>query len=170
MHINCVQFNFTQSKNNMESLQLKDQLCFPIYALSRLITTLYRPHLEKLGVTYPQYLVMLVLWENEEMCVRDIGEMLWLDSGTLTPLLKRMEENGLIKRCRSTKDERHMLIHLSDQGRKMKEEAWIIPHTLKAELEMEQNELSELQKEFYKLLSIVTTKCKNKCKDKSESK
>lgn len=144
----------------MESLQLRDQLCFPIYALSRLITTLYRPHLEKLGLTYPQYLVLLVLWENEEICVRDIGELLWLDSGTLTPLLKRMEENGFIKRCRSTQDERHMLICLSEQGREIKEKAKVIPHTLKTQLGIEEVELSVFKKEFYELLLIVAAKCK----------
>ena len=154
----------------MESLQLKNQLCFPIYALSRLITTLYRPHLEKLGLTYPQYLVLLVLWENEEICVRDIGELLWLDSGTLTPLLKRMEENGFIKRFRSTQDERHMLIRLSEQGNKMKEKARIIPQTLKTELKIEEEELYAHQKEFCKLLSIVSAKSKNRSKKTRESK
>jgi|GEM_PF-5403 len=152
----------------MDSLKLTDQLCFPIYALSRQITTLYRPYLDKLGITYPQYLVMLVLWEYEEICVKNIGKLLWLDSGTLTPLLKRMEENGLIMRCRSKQDERHMFIYLSEEGRKMKENAYIIHRILKKELCMKEKEFLEYQKQFYKLLTIVTNKCK--CKNKEELK
>ncbi len=89
-----------------EYLRLDNQLCFPLYALSRQITNIYRPMLEKLGLTYPQYLVMMVLWEEKTASVKSLGERLWLDSGTLTPLLKRMEASGLIRRERSSDDER----------------------------------------------------------------
>jgi MarR family transcriptional regulator, organic hydroperoxide resistance regulator len=90
----------------MEKLSLKNQMCFKFYALSRHITSVYKPLLDELGITYPQYLVMLVLWERECISVKDIGQHLMLDSGTLTPLLKRLEQKGLLTRKRSAGDER----------------------------------------------------------------
>ena len=85
-----------------DSLKLNNQLCFPIYALSRQVTAIYRPYLDKIGLTYPQYLVIMVLWEYKTVTVKQLGELLWLDSGTLTPLLKRMEANGFLIRKRSS--------------------------------------------------------------------
>src|ERR1700712_2950320 len=100
----------------MDQLHLENQLCFPLYALSRQMTALYRPYLEKLDLTYPQYLVMLLLWEHEKLSVKEIGCELWLDSGTLTPLLKRMEETGLVDRLRCTEDERIVHVRLTREG------------------------------------------------------
>ncbi|MES2874523.1 MAG: MarR family transcriptional regulator [Daejeonella sp.] len=110
-----------------EILKLENQLCFHIYALSRKITSMYQPFLANLGITYPQYLVMLVLWEKESVNVKELGDCLLLDSGTLTPLLKRLEKNKLITRTRSDKDERIVIISLTQQGKKMEEQAANIP-------------------------------------------
>lgn len=113
-----------------ESLYLENQLCFPLYAASRMTIKLYGPLLKKLNITYPQYLVLLVLWKNGEQNVQQIGSQLFLESNTLTPLLKRMEEKRLIKRKRSDVDERNVVISLSDKGVKLKEEALCIPAQL----------------------------------------
>jgi len=115
---------------NEEMLKLDNQLCFAVYATSRAITKMYRPLLEKLNLTYPQYLVLLVLWETDGISVKSLGKRLYLDSGTLTPLLKRMEKNGLLLRERSSDDERVVMVNLSDQGKEMKEEACEVPKAL----------------------------------------
>ena len=120
------------SKNQ---LCLDEQLCFPIYAASNLIVKAYRPFLTPLGLTYPQYLVMLVLWEKECVSVGDLGQILHLDSGTLTPLLKRMETSGLINRSRDPNDERRVLISLKDKGRDLSAEAEKIPKELTKNIE-----------------------------------
>ncbi len=113
-----------------DSLHLKNQLCFPLYAASRMTTKLYAPLLDKLNITYPQYLVLLVLWEKGKQTVREIGNQLFLESNTLTPLLKRMEEKGLIERKRSLRDERNVLVALKEKGIALKEEALCIPAQL----------------------------------------
>lgn len=116
----------------MESPQLllRNQLCFTIYSASRLITKAYKPYLNKLGVTYPQYLVLLVLWENDRLTVNQIAEKLLLNTNTLSPLLKRMEKMELVQRNRSTKDERIVLIQLTDKGKQLKIQAMPIPEEL----------------------------------------
>ncbi|WP_059387987.1 MarR family winged helix-turn-helix transcriptional regulator, partial [Arthrobacter sp. Hiyo1] len=100
-----------------EAPRLDRQVCFALYSASKAATAVYRPVLDELGLTYPQYLVMLVLWENEPRSVRELGTELGLDSGTLSPLLKRLEAMGLVERRRSVEDERRVEIHLSDAGR-----------------------------------------------------
>lgn len=115
---------------NDELLKLDNQLCFALYACSRSLTRLYRPLLNKLGVTYPQYLVLMVLWENRQQAVSELGEKLLLDSGTLTPLLKRMEINGLVERTRSRQDERKVFIKISKKGEALKEQALAIPEQM----------------------------------------
>lgn len=136
-------------------LKLENQLCFPVYALSRQITNLYRPYLEEFGLTYPQYLVLLVLWENETVTVKRLGELLWLDSGTLTPLLKRMETNGLVERKRSSKDERIVDVLLTDKGKKLEAQAEKIPLAIKKELKMSDEQLIKLRKKINKILNIA---------------
>jgi DNA-binding MarR family transcriptional regulator len=108
-------------------LQLDNQLCFPLYAASRMVTKLYQPLLEKLGITYPQYLILLVLWENDELSVNEIGKKLMLETNTLTPLLKRMEVKGIVKRTRSKSDERRVIVKLTDKGNALKQSALCIP-------------------------------------------
>ena len=108
-------------------LALDNQFCFALYSASHAMTKTYKPMLDRLGLTYPQYLVMLVLWEQDAILVKDIGARLFLDSGTLTPLLKRLEANGLVSRNRDPHDERQVRIVLSAQGRSLRTEAQAIP-------------------------------------------
>jgi DNA-binding MarR family transcriptional regulator len=113
-----------------DMLALENQFCFALYSASHAVTKTYKPLLDRLGLTYPQYLVMLVLWEQDGILVKDIGARLFLDSGTLTPLLKRLEANGLVERNRDPQDERQVRISLSLQGRALRAEAMAIPEQL----------------------------------------
>lgn len=110
-----------------EILKLENQICFPLYAASRLVTKLYQPILSQWDITYPQYLVFLLLWERDKRTVTDIGECLLLESSTLTPLLKRLETKGYLSRSRSAADERNVLIELTEKGKALQEEARQIP-------------------------------------------
>ena len=139
------------SKNQ---LCLDEQLCFPIYAASNLIVKAYRPFLTPLGLTYPQYLVMLVLWEKECVSVGDLGQILHLDSGTLTPLLKRMETSGLINRSRDPNDERRVFISLKDKGRDLSAEAEKIPKELTKNIEFDS--LNQLRDELKVLVNLLS--------------
>ena len=113
------------------ALLLDQQLCFALYSSSLLLTKLYKPHLDRLGLTYPQYLVMLVLWEHDDQVVHEVGDRLGLDSGTLTPLLKRMEAHGLIQRQRDADDERRVRVRLTDEGRQLKIQARAVPQAMR---------------------------------------
>ncbi|MFO7570823.1 MAG: MarR family transcriptional regulator [Smithellaceae bacterium] len=116
--------------NEDEFLKLDNQLCFVLYAASRVLTKLYGPFLAKLDITYPQYLVMLVLWEHDALLVTDICKRLYLDTGTLTPLLKRLEAAGLISRNRLTEDERKVMVSLTAKGKALKKKAQRVPEEL----------------------------------------
>ena len=125
-----------------EQLKLENQLCFPVYAASRLITREYQPLLEKMEITYPQYLVLLILWEEDNVPVNDIAKKLILNTNTITPLLKRMEQQDLLKRKRSEEDERKVIVQLTKQGAQLKQQASLIPEKLakrllKSELQVE---------------------------------
>lgn len=113
-----------------DPLLLDRQVCFPLYAATNLLNRLYGPVLKPLGLTYPQYLVMLVLWEEEPQTVGALGARLYLDSGTLTPLLKRMEQAGLVSRTRDAEDERRVLIGLTERGRALRADALRVPETI----------------------------------------
>lgn len=115
---------------NCKLLRLDNQLCFPLYAASREVIKLYKPYLDELDLTYTQYIAMLLLWEHETMTVKEIGDHLFLDSGTLTPLLKKLETKGVINRTRSTKDERNLNVSLTDEGRALQDKAAGIPMEL----------------------------------------
>jgi len=144
-----------------DQLKLSNQLCFPIYAASRLITREYQPHLEKLGVTYPQYLVLLVLWETNGITVNDISVKLILNTNTLTPLLKRMEVLGLISRTRSDSDERKVMINLTKKGQEMRVIASSIPQELVNGLQKSSlsiNELIELRDNLNELVDFLKQK------------
>lgn len=129
-----------------EYLKLDNQLCFPLYATSRMITRMYQPLLDKLGLTYPQYIVMLVLWEAGSLSVKKIGERVQLNTNTLTPLLKRMEELKYITRVRSIEDERKVLVDLTNTGRDMKVKALEIPNQLIASLNYPAEKAIELKR------------------------
>lgn len=113
-----------------EQLKLKNQLCFPVYAASRLIIREYQPFLDKLGITYPQYLALMILWETDEITVNEIAKKLILNTNTVTPLLKRMESIDIITRERSSSDERKVVIRLTEKGKEMREAAAVIPQQL----------------------------------------
>ncbi|MCC5801996.1 MarR family transcriptional regulator [Rossellomorea vietnamensis] len=143
-----------------DPLLLENQICFKIYTAEREITKLYRSLLEEIGVTYPQYLALLVLWEEKTISVKELGRKLFLDSGTLTPMLKRMEANGLVERKRSSEDERSVIISLTDKGLEMKEKAECIPTRLLDRLEMDGDELSKLDQ----TLTTILNKLQNEVK------
>jgi DNA-binding MarR family transcriptional regulator len=132
-------------------LLLGNQLCFAVYSAAHAFNRFYKPLLDRLGLTYPQYLVMLVLWERDGVPVKDIGERLFLDSGTLTPLLKRLEAAHLVKRTRSTEDERQVLIALTSQGQALKEKARGVPQSILEASECSVAELVALKSEIVAL-------------------
>lgn len=132
--------------------QLDNQLCFPLYALSRMITKAYQPLLQELDLTYPQYLVFLLLWEHQELTVKELGEKLLLDSGTLTPLLKRLEQKQWISRRRDPRDERSVIIGLLPAGRELQQRACSIPESVFAQLNMSQQEFETLRTQLKHLL------------------
>jgi DNA-binding MarR family transcriptional regulator len=127
-------------------LKLENQVCFPIYAASRLVTRLYQPYFDKLDITYPQYLVFLLLWEKDNRNVSDISHCLYLESSTLTPLLKRMEAKGYIKRNRSVEDERSVFIQLTPKGKKLEEKASTIPMQIVGKMQTEEISVEEILK------------------------
>jgi len=132
-------------------LQLDNQLCFAVYSASLAMTKLYKPLLDKLKLTYPQYLVLLALWETDGLMVSQLGERLSLDSGTLTPLLKRLEQNGLVSRLRDVADERRVHIHLTAAGRRLKGRAAAIPGCLMAATQCSVPELIALTQQIQTL-------------------
>lgn len=136
-----------------DKLKLKSQVCFPVYALAREIISHYRPLLEELELTYPQYLVMLVLWEEGEQTVNQLGAKLKLDSGTLTPLLKRLEQKGFVARTRSSSDERVVHVSLLEKGEKLKTKASCIPERLKDSLNISMEDLATLKHIVDKILN-----------------
>lgn len=136
-----------------DPLILKNQLCFPVYALAKEVVNHYRPLLDTLDITYPQYLVLMVLWNEEEQTVGQLGEKLFLDSGTLTPLLKRMEQKDMVRRSRSSEDERVVKLSLTEKGRMMKENAKDIPDRLIESMKISADELLELKNIITKILN-----------------
>ncbi len=132
-------------------LKLENQICFAVYSTAHAFNRIYKPLLEKLGLTYPQYLVMLVLWERDDVPVKTIGERLFLDSGTLTPLLKRLEAAGLIRRTRSAKDERQVLIALTPEGYELRDKAKTVPQGVLAASACSVEELLSMKNELVAL-------------------
>ena len=141
-----------------EQLKLENQICFPVYAASRLITREYQPYLDELGITYPQYLVLMVLWEHDPMPVNDIARKLILNTNTITPLLKRMQSQGIIERNRSVEDERKVIVSLTQKGKELKEKAAVIPQQLVDNLlhgPIKTEQLLELKKQLYALIDLL---------------
>jgi DNA-binding MarR family transcriptional regulator len=141
-----------------EWLKLDNQVCFLLYGASRAVTQLYQPLLEPLGLTYPQYLVLLVLWEEDGASVRRLCERLYLDSGTLTPLLTRLESAGLVRRSRSAADARVVDIHLTAAGKKLKRSARSVPEALLCRLGMPLGELARVRGELKRLFDLTKEK------------
>ena len=141
-----------------EALLLDNQICFLLYGASRAVTALYQPLLEPLGVTYPQYLVLLVLWETDGASVRTLSERLYLDSGTLTPLLTRLETAGLVRRVRSRDDARVVDVHLTAAGKKLKRAARAVPEALVCRLGLPVRELVRIRGELHRLFELTKEK------------
>ena len=140
---------------NLQQLKLENQICFPVYALSREIVSRYRPLLDQLDITYPQYLVLLILWEHQEQSVSQLGEKLYLDSGTLTPLLKRLEQKKLVTRSRSKEDERIVKIKLTSEGQSLQKKAASIPKQLFEDMKVPEEELKQLKTTIEKILTTL---------------
>ncbi|BBX84115.1 putative transcriptional regulator, MarR family protein [Mycolicibacterium aubagnense] len=140
----------------VDALTLDRQLCFALYSASRAMTAAYRPILSELNLTYPQYLVLLVLWEEDRVTVGRLGERLQLDSGTLSPLLKRLEANGFIRRERSQQDERQVEVTLTSAGRKLEAKAQCIPEKLGAQTGITEREAADLRDAIRRLTDALT--------------
>ena len=141
------------NESQYDSLKLRCQLCFPLYAASREMIKRYRPHLDKLGLTYTQYIVMMVFWEEKKLNVKQLGERLYLDSGTLTPVLKTLESKGYLCRRRSTEDERVLTVEITPAGEALKDEALIIPQEMTKHVALTREEIKTLYHLIYKLLN-----------------
>lgn len=141
------------SNNEYDCLKLENQLCFPLYACSKEVIRRYKPYLDKLDLTYTQYIAMMVMWEKKEVTVKELGECLYLDSGTLTPLLKKLEEKKYVARKRSKKDERNLIVSITQEGENLKKKAVQIPASLSACVNVEPQEAQQLYQLLYKLLA-----------------
>ena len=137
-----------------EALKLDNQLCFPLYACAKEIVRRYKPFLDEIDLTYTQYIAMMVLWEEKEINVKDLGGRLYLDSGTLTPVLKRLEQKGLISRQRDDKDERMLIVSITQEGEALKEKAVEIPYKMAGCVKLDAQEAKELYEILHKLLNI----------------
>lgn len=166
--INCAKLNSViRSKNiaqgderqmsskNYDGLKLENQLCFPLYACSKEVVRRYKPFLDELDLTYTQYITMMVLWEKKSMNVKELGSFLYLDSGTLTPVLKKLESKGYIVRSRSKEDERNLEIQITDEGERLKDKAVDIPAKIGKCSKLEPDEAKELYRLLYKMLSAM---------------
>ena len=147
--------NEKATSDRYESIRLKNQLCFPLYACSKEVIRKYREPLEKLGLTYTQYVVMMVLWEDGGMTEGDLGKRVYLDSGTLAPLLKRMEKQGVINRVRPDDNERKLFISLTPKGEAMKEQALDVPKAMNGCIDLSENELKDLKRLLDKAISGI---------------
>ena len=137
---------------NFDALKIENQLCFPLYACSREVIKQYKPYLDKMDLTYTQYVVMMALWEEKEMTVKALGDRLYLDSGTLTPLLKKLETKGYITRTRSRRDERNLLVGVTESGAALREQAMAMPRAIEAHTELTREETETLYNLLYKIL------------------
>ena len=139
-------------EKNYNALKLENQLCFPMYACSREIIKRYKPFLNKLDLTYTQYIAMMVLWERRQVNVKELGDCLYLDSGTLTPLLKKMETKGLVTRQRSDKDERNLIVTITEEGMALRDLALEIPEKMAKTNSLSSEESATIYGLLYKIL------------------
>lgn len=138
-----------------ESLKIENQLCFPLYAASKEVIKKYKPILDKLDLTYTQYITMMVLWEYGEINVKTLGDMIFLDSGTLTPVLKKLESKGYILRKRNEKDERNLIISITSEGQELKNKAKVVPLEIGKCINLSKEEAITLYKLLYKVLKEI---------------
>ena len=140
------------AESRFDALKLSNQLCFPLYVCSKEVIKKYRPQLDELGLTYTQYITMMALWEEGSLSVKELGDRLYLDSGTLTPLLKSLEVKGYVSRCRLESDARVLAVSLTKSGRELREKALPIPSTVAACTNLDMDDARELYALLYKLI------------------
>lgn len=138
-----------------DPLKLENQLCFPLYAASREVIKQYRPYLDELGITYTQYVTMMVFWEQGSISVKELGQRLCLDSGTLTPVLKSLEAKGFITRCRSKEDERVLIAEITPEGTALREKALSVPSKVACSIKLSPDEAATLYQLLYKVLDGI---------------
>lgn len=142
-------------ENNFDSLKIENQLCFPLYACAKEVVKKYKPYLDKIDLTYTQYITMMIMWEKKQINVKSLGECLYLDSGTLTPLLKKLEVKGYITRERSANDERNLIISITKKGENLKQKAVEIPKSLSGCVNLTAEEAVQLYTLLYKILGSL---------------
>lgn len=138
-----------------DALKLENQLCFPLYACSKEIVRKYKPFLDELDLTYTQYIAMMVLWEHKQISVKDMGALLYLDSGTLTPVLKKLEQKGYLVRARDSQDERVLNVTITELGEKLKEDAVLVPQKMGCCVCLEKEDADELYRLLHKVLGVL---------------
>ncbi|MGX8715552.1 MAG: MarR family winged helix-turn-helix transcriptional regulator [Lachnospiraceae bacterium] len=148
--------NNTSNNNIYDCLKLDNQLCFPLYACAKEIVRRYKPYLDELDLTYTQYICMMVIWEKGSLSVKELGERLYLDSGTLTPVLKKLEHKGYLTRKRSQLDERSLIVTVTDKGIDLREEALAVPEKMGGCVNISPEDSQQLYKILYKLLGSLT--------------
>lgn len=142
-------------EKNYDALKLENQISFPLYACAKEVVKVYRQYLEKLNLTYTQYITMLVLWEEDKINVKELGEKLYLDSGTLTPVLKSLEAKGYVNRHRYDKDERVLIVETTQQGQELRDVAAEIPHSLDCCVNLQSGEAQQLYNTLQKILEHI---------------
>lgn len=142
--------------DKFDALKLENQLCFPLYAASREVIKQYRPYLDALNLTYTQYITMMVFWAEKKVSVKDLGKRLFLDSGTLTPVLKCLESKGLVSRYRSTEDERVLIVEITEKGEALREQAVTVPEQMTKCVKLNSEEAVQLYRLLYKLLDTFS--------------
>lgn len=138
---------------NFDALKLSNQLCFPLYVCSKEIVKKYKPFLDEIGLTYTQYITMMAMWEHEELSVKELGELLFLDSGTLTPVLKTLEKKGLVSRRRSSEDERVLVVTLTEDGASLKERAVEVPYKMQGCALIDKKDAADLYRILHKMMN-----------------
>lgn len=146
----------TERDDRYDCLKLENQLCFPLYAASKEIIRRYKPYLDKINLTYTQYITMMVMWEHRQLNVKELGKYLYLDSGTLTPVLKKLEEKGFVTRQRSKEDEREVIVSITEEGRALEEKALAVPAGLMTCIKMDREDSVQLYRLLYKLLNSLS--------------
>ena len=141
--------------NEFDTLKLENQLCFPLYACSREIVKKYKPYLDELDLTYTQYITMMVMWERKQINVKELGECLYLDSGTLTPLLKKLEGKGFLTRQRSESDERSVIVSVTETGMELRNKALSVPERVGACVHLDAEEAKTLYSLCYRILETL---------------
>lgn len=142
-------------EKQFDSLKIENQLCFPLYACAKEVVRKYKPYLDEIDLTYTQYITMMIMWDKKEINVKSLGECLYLDSGTLTPLLKKLEQKGFITRKRSADDERNLIVSITDKGEALKEKAVEIPMAVSDCFDLTKDEIAQLYKILYKILGEI---------------